>query len=188
MDLASLAWPLMTTANRNAEIAAADAFLAEAKSLDGAPPPWTPSTWGGEYQSTWIILDSDGSPSAQFKFTARKTNTVVATINLIYRSRPLWRLDMDEATNCHDNPHDAYMYGLPPIVCGPHEHAWQLNRSHLLSQDLWGLPYRRPLEPTIRRLGQGLLWLAGQINLTLAPEQRGFDGPTRADLFDRGGQ
>lgn len=184
----ALASPLMTTENRRAEVQAVDAFLTEAKSLDGPAPLWVNGTWGGECTAIWNVLDPFGAPVAALKFTARKTDTSVSAANLIYRGRTVWRLDMDHDTVCHPNPHDGHLYGLPSLVCGPHEHAWTINRDHILCQDQWNLPYRRPLEPAVRRLGQGLLWLAGQINLTLSADQRGFDGPTRHDLFDIGGR
>lgn len=178
----------MTTQSRLDEVAAVDAFLAEAKTLYGPIPPWGNGAWGGEYVATWIVLDSLGAPAAQLRFGAKKADSSVTSANLIYRSRPVWRIDMDPATECHANPPDGFLYSLPPRVCGPHEHAWPINRQHVLGQDQWWLPYRRPLNANVRRLGQALLWLAGEINLTITPEQRGFDGPTRSDLFDRGDQ
>lgn len=177
----------MTTATRTAEVEAAEAFLASPKTLDGTPPTWVDGTWGGEYTATWIILDSDGAPAAQLKFTAQKGDTSVSSINVIFQGRTVWRLDMDYEHVCHSNPHDAHLLKLAALVCGPHEHAWEINKAYLLSQDLWRLRYRRALPSAITRLGQGLLWLADEINLTIEPDQRGFDGPTRADLFDRSG-
>jgi hypothetical protein len=176
----------MTTATRIADLDGVEAFLMVQKSLDGPPPIWRIGTWGGEYTAAWNVLDDLGAPVAQLRFTARQTNTSVSAMNLIYRGNPIWRVDIDEAAVCHDNPHDAHFLGLPPVVCGPHEHAWPINREHLISQDTWTLPYRRQVG--VRRLSQALPLLADQINLTLTPEQRNFDGPTRADLFDLSGQ
>lgn len=183
--VAAIASPLMTTASRIADVEKADAFLAEEKFLDGHPPLWQRSTWGGEYVVVWNVLGADGGPLATLKCAARATNTSVAAMNLIFQSRPLWRIDVDATDECHSNPFDAGAMGLPPHVCGPHEHAWEINRPHILKQDIWDLPYRRPI--AVRRLGTALAMLAPQINLTLLPEQRQFDNPTRADLFDIGG-
>lgn len=177
----------MATAARIADVEAAETFLAEAKTLDGAPPTWSGSGYDGEYAATWVVLDSLGVPVGMLKFTAKKHDTSVASINVIYQGREVWRVDLDHEHVCHSNPHDGHLLDLPPMVCGSHEHAWGINRQHLLSQDQWRLRYRQHLPSSIRRLGQGLLWLADQINLTIGPEQRGFDGPTRADLFDRSG-
>jgi hypothetical protein len=178
----------MTTDTRRADVEAVDAFLALEKFLDGPPPPWANSTWGGECSAVWTVLDADGAPAAALKFTARKLDPGVCGLRLIHRGRPVWGLDMDHEGACHSNPPDGHLYQLVPLVCGPHEHAWPINRHHVLAQDLWKLPYRRPLDASIRRIGQGLLWLASQINLTIRPDQRGFDGPTRGDLFDLGGR
>ena len=45
----------MVTATRLAEIAAADSFLADAKTLDGPPPKWGDGLFGGEYQDGVLI-------------------------------------------------------------------------------------------------------------------------------------
>jgi hypothetical protein len=176
----------MIPATRIADLDAVDAFLLMAKALDGPPPIWRVGSWGGEYTASWNVLDDTGSPVAQLRCTSRQANTSVAAMNLIYRGNPIWRVDVDDPSVCHDNPHNAYLQNLPPIVCGPHEHAWPINRDHLMTQDAWTLPYRRQV--AVRRLAQALPLLADQINLTLTPEQRTFDGPTRADLFDLSGQ
>lgn len=178
----------MTTATRLAEVAAADAFLDQPKTFDGLPPLWTDSDWGGEITAKWIIQDEFGAPVGELRFTAQQTDTSQTSLSLLAGGKPLWRMDFDSAAVCHSNPHDGHILGLPALVCGPHEHAWPINRLHVLSQPLWTLPYRRPLPASVRRLSQGLHWLADQINLTVEPDQRGFEGPTRSDLFDRGGQ
>lgn len=177
----------MTMPARILEIEAAEAFLAAPKTLDGPPPPWTESSYGGEFCATWILLDEFGAPVGELRFTAKKADTSVASINVIFHGREVWRLDLDHDHVCHSNPHDAYLMGLDARVCGSHEHAWGINKNHLLSQDQWRLRYRQAIPPQIRRLEQGLPWLASKINLTLDPAQRGFDGPKRSDLFDRSG-
>jgi hypothetical protein len=169
-------------------VEAADAFIAQPKTLDGPPPVWVNSEWGSECKAVWNILDEYDAPIGSLRFTARKNDTAVVSVSVIYRNQPVWRIDLDHETVCHSNPHDGHLYNLDPLVCGPHEHSWPINRDHVLRQDLWRLPYRRGLDPQIRRLAQALLWLADQINLTIGPDQRGFDGPTRSDLFDLGGE
>lgn len=178
----------MVTIARQREVDAADAFLANAKTLDGPPPIWRDSLWGSELAALWIVLDSDGAPSGQLRFRALKTDTLNVGLSLIHAGRPLWRIDLDERGPPHPNPPDAHALGLTATVPGSHEHAWVINRAYVLSQDQWPLRYRRPIPRQIRRLGQALLWLAPQINLTVDPSQHGFDGPNRLDLFDRSGQ
>ena len=77
----------MTTANRWAEVEAVDAFLAEAKTLDGPVPEWGDGSWGSEYQAIWNVRDSLGATVAQLRFTAQRTDASVASISLVYRSR-----------------------------------------------------------------------------------------------------
>lgn len=177
----------MTTASRLADVEAAEEFLQEAKTLQGPPPKWADSKWGGEYTATWVVLDSLDAPAGQLRFTVRKADTSVASIHVIFQNHPIWRVDLDYDHICHSNPLDGHLQGLDAQVCGSHSHAWDINKQNLLSQDLWSLKYRRPIPKTIRRLGQALLWLSDEINITIEREQRGFDGPTRADLFDRSG-
>jgi hypothetical protein len=162
-----------------------EAFLALEKTLSGPPPIWNKSDWGGEWVATWPILDPDGSPIAVLHCCSRIADTSVAGLNLIFRSRPVWRVHIDGADVCHSNLHDAHFLKLPAVVCGPHEHAWPINKKHILEQDIWDLPYRSQI--AAKRLNAALPLLADQINLTLTPEQRAFDGPTRADLFDKSG-
>lgn len=173
----------MTTVSRNAEILAVDAFLADAKTLDGPPPQWLNGSRVGEWQATWNVADSVGIVSGQLRFVARKADRSIASVSLVFRNKMVWRVDLDLSTTCHPNPHWA-PEPLPATVCGPHSHSWHDNRSYLVSQDLWQLPCRRPLPTSVRRLGQALLWLAGEINLSLEPDQRGFEGPSQRDLFD----
>lgn len=137
--------------------------------------------------ATWIILDDLNSPVGTLKFTARRDDSSVASINVIYQGREVWRVDMDHDHVCHSNPHDGHLLGLDAMVCGSHAHSWDINKQHLMIQDQWRLRYRRGLPTQVRRLGQALLWLASEINITIEPDQRGFEGPSRSDLFDRGG-
>lgn len=172
----------MINAKRLEEVAQTDAFLAQEKFLLGPPPVWTKSEWAGEYVAVWNVADSDGTPIAVLNGCALIKDRSVAGLNLIYRRQPVWRIHIDHPGVCHDNLHDAHRLGLDAVVCGPHEHAWPINRDHILRQDVWETPYRRAVG--VRRLSAALALLADQINLTLTPDQRGFDGPTKGDLFD----
>lgn len=174
----------MIPAGRIDDVSDVETFLAIEKYLSGPPPVWRKPRWGGEYTALWTMTDLAGEELAALKCTAQITNTAVAGLNLIYKSRPIWRVHIDVDSACHDNPHFAERLGIPGKVCGPHEHAWPINRDHILAQDVWELPCRRSLP--VKRLGVALAHLADQINLTLTPDQRGFEGPTRSDLFDIG--
>ena len=175
----------MPTQSRLAEVQLADAFMNAPKSLDGAPPVWGSGAWGGEYATSWNVLDGDGAPAASLRFTAKKSDPSIVSINLIWRNRPLWRVDVEPPITSHANPPDAWSLGLPAAVMGTHSHPWDANRAHVLAQiEQWDLPYRRQAPIAVRRLEQALLWFGDQIGITIDPDQRGFDGPTKSDLFD----
>lgn len=171
----------MTTLSRLSEVTTVDAFLADAKSLDGPPPVWIDGNWGGFYSAIWNIKDSLGLAVGSLQFRAEKAKRFNVSVSVIYRNRPVWRVDIDHAI--HENPHNAWMMDLKPIIRAPHSHPWPLNRAHLTSQDQWTLPYARELPASIRRIDQALLALAQDINLTIEPEQRSFEGPRQGDLF-----
>ena len=159
----------MTNDSLLQEVERVDAFLAEEKFLLGPPPVWqrTPK-WGGEYVAVWNIIDALEAPIAVINCFAKIRNTGVAGLNVCYRGHRVWSVHTDLPEVCHSNPHDAHVLGLDPEVCGSHEHAWPINRAHILGQDLWDLPYRRPV--AVRRLSAALALLADQINLTLTPD------------------
>lgn len=165
------------------QVAQVDEFLRADKYLDGPPPPWEKSeAWGGEYVAIWNMLDEYRAPVGYLQCFAKVADTSVCGLNLIFRSHPIWRVHIDAPGVCHGNLHDAHRLGLPDRVCGPHEHAWPINREHILNQDVWDLPYRRA--SAAKRISAALALLADNVGLTLTPEQRSFDGPTKGDLFD----
>lgn len=164
-----------------AELDEIDDFLGQPKTLSGPHPTWTASTYNGELQATWGILNSAGVRVGALRFTCwddRSEPSVVIT----YRDKGIWRVDVVERTVCKPNPYGAQFLGLPAMVCGSHHHAWPDNRSYVERQGFGKLPFRRELQ-NVRRLEQALLELAAAINLTLSDEQRGFDVPRATDLF-----
>jgi hypothetical protein len=106
------------------------------------------------------------------------------SVTVVSRGNAIWRVDLVAPGVWKPNPAGAATLGLPPEVRGSHSHTWHDNREHLLSQDQWGLPYRRPLPSAIRRLPQAIASLAAEVNLVLEPYQRGFDVPPQAELFE----
>ena len=173
----------MPSALSPAEAAEIDAFLAEEKRLDGIPI-WRESSWPGEMDAVWNIQDSLGITRATLRFRCPRAARAWPSISLIFRASPIWRIDLVAPDAWKPNPPGASSLSLPAIVRGSHSHTWHDNRAHLLSQDQWSLPYRRPLPAAIRRLPQAIASLADDVNLTLDPAQRGFDVPPQADLFE----
>lgn len=159
-----------------------DAFLREPKTLAGPLPLWSTSTYHGELQTTWLIRDSLGIQSGALRFTCLASRQH-PSITVTFRDKLIWRLDIVDATECKPNPHGARLVGLPATICGSHEHGWHDNRGYVEAVGFGRLPFRRALQPQVRRLGQALLALADSINLTLDEDQRGFDVPHAADLF-----
>jgi hypothetical protein len=165
-----------------AEIAEIDLFLSQPKWLDGPHPDWTDSRFfrrgHPEYQAIWPIADDLGIVGkGQLRFAFRPWNRERPSISVIYGQRVVSRLDFDEVSVCKFNPPWAESLGLPPRVCGNHIHKWEDNRAHVLAQEIWELPCRAPLPPQVRKIDQGLGWLADYANIRLAPDQYGFDVP-----------
>lgn len=164
------------------ELEEVEDFLRTEKLLDGPCPLWVRSAYPGELQATWAILDDLRIQSGSLRFRCRQDRSD-PSISVIFRDRPIWRLDMVEQTNCKPNPMGAFGLGLSARVCGPHYHAWPDNRLYIERHGFGRLPFRRELPRQIRRLNQALAALASEINLTLDGSQRDFDVPPATDLF-----
>jgi hypothetical protein len=173
----------MAGAIRDTEAAEIDAFLAEEKRLEGVPL-WHDSAFPGEKDAVWNIHDSLDIVRATLRFRCPLRARAWPSMSLVFRGNAIWRIDLVAPGAWKPNPAGAAALGLPPHVWGSHSHTWYDNRDHLLSQDQWGLPYRRPLPVAIRRLPQAIASLAADVNLLLEPDQRGFDVPPQAELFE----
>jgi hypothetical protein len=166
-----------------ADIAAVDAFLSDQKHLYGAPPEFGPTNRHSrklrqEWDAVWPIADSLGVvTTGQLRFVARPVYPGRISISVIFNRQSVGRLDFVSADECEFNPLWAAEFGLLPKVCGPHFHAWEHNRGHVLRVSEWELPCREQLPPQIRKFSQAFPWLAARINLGLTPDQRQFDPP-----------
>jgi hypothetical protein len=160
-----------------------DAFYSEAKRLQGPPPHWAENS-RGELSASWNIEDSVGIVRAHLRFRCSRPYRQFPSFSLICRGNLVCRVDLVPATECKFNPVGAASLGLPAKVCGPHLHGWPDNREYVRSAGLGHVPYRRPLPIQVRRLPLAIFWLADQINLTIGPDQRGFDVPPQATLFE----
>jgi hypothetical protein len=174
----------MADAARQAEVSDVDAFLAEAKRVRGPMPDWVSSGWKTDLLAVWVVEDANGIAKAQVRCTCRRSRASYPTINLIYRGRPIWRLEIEDLPISHRNPPWAFKVGLAAVVNGSHEHTWQDNRDHVLGlASDWDIPCRRPLQPQIRRLPQGWVMFANSIGLSLDSAQRDFDIPPQKEMF-----
>jgi hypothetical protein len=152
--------------------------------LEGVPI-WRESSWPGEMDAVWNIQDSLSIIRATLRFRCPRAARAWPSVSLVFRGNPIWRIDLVAREAWKPNPLGAASLGLPARVRGSHSHTWHDNRTHLLSQDQWSLPYRRPLPVAIRRLPQAIASLAADVKLLLEPHQRGFDVPPQTDLFER---
>jgi hypothetical protein len=162
-----------------------DQFLERPKTLRDGLPEWQKSAWSGEMTAIWILRDDLEVEVGQIRFKYPRNSNISPGLSLILRGNAIWRVDLVPEDECKFNPHDAHVFGLPPRVCGPHEHCWADNRDYVRSNGFTKIPYRRPLTPQLRHFGQILPWLASRITLELTPEQRKFDKPPQSDLFER---
>src|SRR5215472_14174750 len=147
-----------------AEVAAVDAFLSDQKRLYGEPPEFGPTNVHRrgrqpEWDAVWPVADSLGVvTSGQLRFVARPDSYGRVSISVIFNRQSVCRLDFVLADECELNPFWAAEFGLPARVCGPHFHAWEHNRKHVLSVDKWELPCREPLPAQVRRFSQAFPW------------------------------
>lgn len=173
----------MSAAVRNRDILAIKEFLACEKRLKGGPPQWKPSSRKGDVQAIWDIVEEHGVERAHLRFRCATAHRDCPSLSLIFRDRPVWRVDIVPADECKYNPPWCAQLGLPATVCGPHEHNWDDNDAYLAEGAAWNLPARRPLPPQIRRVPQIIPWFCSMIKLSFEAEQRGFDVPPQTDLF-----
>ena len=134
------------TAGWTMDVSQVEAFLADAKTLRGAPPLWQQSPRPPEFEATWNIEDSTGALAGQLRFRCPKEYRASPSISVIFRGSPVTRLDLETAGIVHINPPDAHRYGLTPKspVTGSHIHSWADNRDYVLANERFGpMPYRR---------------------------------------------
>jgi hypothetical protein len=165
---------------RQSDVEAVDSFLAAGKRLGGEAPEFGPTNFSrkGAYENCarWPLVDELGiAIGAEFLFVARARGE--HSVSVLWRQRPICRLDIVASNECKSNPYFARDFNLPARVCGSHFHAWEHSRAHILSQHGWELPCREPLPPQIRRFEQAWLWLADRLHLVLSVEERSFELP-----------
>lgn len=163
------------------EVLLVDAFLADRKMLDGAPPEFGERQRGLKarrmWEAAWPIAGSDGIVAGgMLRISVSPASDKPLTLSVILRSRCIYRVDFVDSTVCHRNPLWARAVGLPARVCGPHVHTWEDNRGDVLA-GAKDLPCRVPLPANIRNLNSSLPWMAERINLTLTPRDRSFRVP-----------
>jgi len=165
----------------DAQIAEVSNFLSAPKTLVDEIPEWGKSTRPNEYEASWPIEMESGLIVAGLRF--RISGNRQPSISLIYKERPVWRIDFAPAMRCKSNPHNGHQYGLEAEVCGNHEHPWiDANTDYIHKNGFGELPYRRSLPPQIRNFDQAFFDLADRLKISLSHEQRRFNLPPQGEL------
>jgi len=174
----------MSSFGRKDEVAAADRFLSDKKSLHGPPPEFglkqNSRRKKGEsaWEAIWPVANSLGIvESGQIRVVSTPASDKPFTIAIVFRGNCLARLDFVAQTICHGNPLFGSTLGLQPTVCGPHFHDWGVNKEHVARNQIWDLPCREALPAQVRRFEQAFPWFADKVNVILSPDQRRFGPP-----------
>lgn len=169
----------------DAQVAEIDAFIAEAKTLDGLFPHWT-QHYGKDFQARWGILNSLGIRRGELAFSLDWTGGRPSVVAVIEQN-PIYRLDLVPENECEPNPPNSYVYGLAAEVCGPHHHSWQNNREYVRIKGFKELPYRSAVGGLRElTLTQALAIAADELNITVSPMQRDCPLPPQPGFFGDG--
>lgn len=171
-----------------AQVAEVDAYVEAFKQFEGYMPEWQAvSGRGRDWQTRWPILDANGGSSGFVCFECDAAFAKVG-ISVIYRRKPIWRLDKIRETERKENPLPVRKYAphLPREFHGSHVHAWDDHRLWVQDQGLGELPFRRPLEEQLVSFEQAFDIVAKATNLTVSPSQRGIALPAQSGLFPYG--
>lgn len=172
-----------------AQVAEVDAYIEAYKEFEGYMPEWLPvSGRGRDWQTRWPILDSAGGSSGFVCFECDAAFAKVG-ISVIYRRKPIWRLDKIRETERKENPYQVRKYAphLPHEFQGSHVHAWNDHRLWVADQGLGELPFRRPMEEQLVSFEQAFDIVARAVNLTVSPSQRDVALPPQIGLFSNPG-
>lgn len=154
-------------------------FLADdGKVLDGFQPRWVSSSGYRTYQLSWNILEEKtGVTRSHLRISVPEFNADYPSMSLIFRGKPVSRLDTAPTSECKPNPPWAWTVGLPHQVCGSHIHSWQDNRGCIERSGLWELPARRPVEDDVEGLTKMFFWFCDHINVRIQTHNTPIDPP-----------
>lgn len=175
----------MTRSSRQIEAAEVDDFLASDKFLEDRLPAWTGDLRPDEWTARWAIRDDIGVVRAgtELRFRSLRVRASQFSISVLYRSQPVYRLDMVDPAEEKLNPPDAFRLNLSARVIGSHVHAWSDNRAYIIANGFGSLPYRRQLSLHLRRVPHALMQISQEANIHVTPQQASFDLPPQGDLI-----
>jgi len=157
-----------------ADVEEVDAYLLRDKTMRGYLPGWT-DLYRRQWQARWGI-ECDGIENSELCLTTSR-DWRHQTIACMLRQRLIYRLDIAPISECKLNHHTAWKQGLPHEVCGPHVHGWPENRHHVINNGFSDMPVRRLIDGLVETLSDALGWVAKDLNIHIAPDQRDFAMP-----------
>lgn len=165
----------------DADVEQVDDYIKGYKVLAGPQPHWVNvSKRSRDWELTWPMEGADGIASGYIMIESNAAQTEVS-ISVIYRSSPIYRIDVVPDDRPEGNPYITRKYapGLPSEFTGSHVHAWADHRDYVRDCGLGELPFRRPLEGKPNNLDRAFDLLVEDIGLTLLPGQRGIEMPSQ---------
>ncbi|MDB2391089.1 hypothetical protein N9X12_07720 [Alphaproteobacteria bacterium] len=157
-----------------------DEFLLRQKTLSIETPNWTESSRPNEYEARWPLEDNSGVLIAHVIFRFNYNGQI--SISLIFRNKPIWRIDIVDEFESKPNPPDAHIYDLPAEIVGNHEHQWNDNKEYIKQNGLGSLPYRRSLKPQIRQFQHAMPHFMNAVNVETDANTWKFDLPREQQL------
>lgn len=154
-----------------------DSYVARYKTLRGYLHSWS-NLYSRQWQARWGIIDEGGIENGELCFTITR-DMRHQTIACIFRQHLIYRLDIAPITECKPNHHTAWKLNLPYEVCGSHVHGWLENREYVIENGFIAMPFRRAIDGLVETLSDGLGWVANDLNIHVAPDQRDFPMPPR---------
>lgn len=163
-----------------------DRFLISPKRLMGAQPIWRQNGTSDRLDGSWLIEEDEGISRAYLAFRLNRISTDEPSVSLIFKKKPVCRVDIKSIDDSDGNPIQAQKFGLPGQVYGPHIHRWDYNRGYVidaLPPDEWQIPIKEEISRSTQTLGHTLAIICSQCEIEFSPEQRHVTLPARKRLI-----
>jgi hypothetical protein len=163
-----------------------DDFLTTQKWLFGAQPIWRQNGSFDRLDGRWVINEAGDVSRAYLAFRLNRVSTNEPSVTLVFRGKPICRVDIKPIEDSDGNPPQARKFDLPGQVYGPHIHRWDYNREYVLKAlppNEWDIPIKQQISPSTQTLGHILAMICTQCEIEFTPEQRDVTPPTRELLI-----
>lgn len=161
------------------------AFLVAEKTLGNQIPFWTRSAYPDELSAKLPIICEGASCDARLVFRLDMNLPKSPSVSLIYRDKPVCRVDVLPKYISDKNPPEASRFNLPEIISGPHIHPWKYNEFYVLDHlpaNEWHIPIKIAISARTRTPGQILACICHHCRIAFVSEQRSFDWPSRKEF------